>query len=255
MIENEGAAQLFQTRLQDKASQWDADPAWLGNVQVYAEPWGGFSFANAHTREALQRICEEEAVDVIAANPLFGVGGPGSGRPDETSAFIEWLKELGLGLGGPAIWLLHHENKLGQVSGDWNRQPDTLISLARDGDKPATKLKWEKTRWANQTPEGWRQKQLLEWITEHKGYRVLDVDLRGASDEELKTRIDAYLEQHPWASTNAILQSVDGADGRLRELLKSGIYALKPGPRGSNLYHLGGDLGGEVVPLPLIPHE
>jgi hypothetical protein len=266
MIENEGAAQLFQAKLADKAEQWDADPAWLENVRVYADPWGSFTFANPHTREALQRICDEEGVDLVVANPLFGVGGPGSGRPDETSAFIDWLKELGLGLGGPAVWLLHHENKLGQVSGDWNRQPDTLISLVRDGDMPATKLKWEKTRWANRVPEGWRQKWLLEWIVEHKGYRVADVDLRGASDEELRGRIDAYLEQHPWASTNAILQAVDGSDGRLRELLKSGRYALKAGPRGSNLYAIGenhaaevadfgGNLGAEVLSLPVNPHE
>jgi hypothetical protein len=255
MVENEGAAQLFQAKLKDKAEQWDADPGWLDNVRIYASPWGGFTFANPHTREALQRICDEETIDVVVANPLFGVGGPGSGRPDETSAFIDWLKELGLGLGGPAVWLLHHENKLGQVSGDWNRQPDTLISLARDGDMPATKLKWEKTRWANQTPEGWRQKWLLEWVTEHKGYRIVDVDLRGASDVDLKGRIDDYLVQHPWASTNAILQAVDGSDGRLRELLKSGVYAVKPGPRGSNLYHVGGDLSAEVIQLPGIPHE
>jgi len=259
MIENEGAAQLFQAKLQDKAEHWDADPAWLENVRVYAEPWGGFTFANPHTREGLQRICDEETIDVVVANPLFGVGGPGSGRPDETSAFIDWLKELGLGIGGPAVWLLHHENKLGQVSGDWNRQPDTLVSLARDGDEERTKLGWTKTRWANRPPEGWRKKWLLEWVVEHKGYRLLDVDLRGVSDEDLQDRLDEFLQEHPWASTNVTLQGVEGNDRRLRELLKSGRYATKQGPRGSHQYAIGSDLSldleAEVVPLPGTPHE
>jgi ribosomal protein L29 len=259
LIENEGAAQLFQTKLRDKAAQWDADPAWLENVEVYAEPWGSFTFANPHAREALQRICEEQRVDLIVANPLFGVGGPGSGRPDETSAFIDWLKELGLGLGGPAIWLLHHENKLGQVSGDWNRQPDTLVLLARDGDQERTKLEWAKTRWANRPPEGWRKKWLLEWTVEHKGYRLLNVDLRAVSDEQLQERLDAFLREQPRASTNAVLQRVEGNDSRLRELLKSSRYRVETGPRGSNLYSLasglGLDLEAEVVSFPGMPHE
>jgi AAA domain len=248
LVENEGAAQLFQTKLREKAEQWDAESAWLENVHVYAEPWGGFSFANAHTREALAELCDEKRIDLVVANPLFGVGGPGSGRPDETSAFIDWLKELGLGLGGPAVWLLHHENKLGQVSGDWNRQPDTLVSLAQDGDEQRTKLTWAKTRWANRMPEGWRKKQLLEWIVEHKGFKVLDVDLRGASDEEIKAEIEAFLGAHPRSPKQAILDNVAGRAERVRALLDAGvearIYDLEQGPRGAKLH----SLASEVVP-------
>ena len=113
--------------------------------------------------------------------------------------------------------------------------------------------------WANRPPEGWRKKWLLEWIVEHKGYRVLDVDLRGVSDEQLQERLDAFLGEHPRSSTNAVLQGVEGNDARLRELLKSGHYLAANGPRGSKLYSLGSDLGldfeAEVISLPGIPHE
>src|SRR4051794_34215156 len=42
MIENEGPAQLFQQKLEAKASDWDRGREWLDNVFVYAEPWGGY---------------------------------------------------------------------------------------------------------------------------------------------------------------------------------------------------------------------
>jgi hypothetical protein len=83
MIENERAAALFQQKLRDKGEQWgDAEPGWLANVYVYAEPWGSFSFAKAEARAQLLEFCDDQAIDVVFGNPLFGLGGPGSGRPE-----------------------------------------------------------------------------------------------------------------------------------------------------------------------------
>jgi AAA domain len=246
IIENENAPALFQQKLADKAEQWDADPSWRENVYVYAKPWGKFTFTSADARRHLREFCETERIDLITANPLFGVGGPGAGRPDETSAFVELLKELGLGLDGPAIWPLHHENKVGQVSGDWNRQPDTLIALARDGDNQATKLSWEKVRWTRQAPEGWRKKWLLEWETEHKGYTVLEVDLRGVSDTELEERIADFLSANPQSSKKTIENNVSGNSERIRMLLDAGVdagrYVREKGFRGAQLHSLAADV-------------
>jgi hypothetical protein len=259
IIENENAPALFQQQLADKLERWDADPSWRDNVYVYAKPWGRFTFASADDRRHLRAFCDDNRIDLIFANPLFGVGGPGSGRPDETSAFVDLLKELGLGLDGPAIWPMHHENKLGQISGDWKRQPDTVIQLDSDTDKQETKLTWDKVRWIRQRPEGWRKKWLLEWVPEHKGYNVLDVDLRAVSDEQLRERVDAFLDKHPRASTKTILERVEGNAARLRQVLKSGRYAVENGPRGANLYSLSSDLvldlEAEVMQLPGNAHE
>jgi hypothetical protein len=92
---------------------------------------------------------------------------------------------------------------------------------------------------------------------------VLDVDLRGASDDEIAERIDAHLAEHPWSSTKAVETAVLGSSNRKRELLKSGRYVSKPGNRGATLYalalakstDLAESLGGEVATLPGIPHE
>ncbi len=56
-----------------------------------------------------------------------GSASPLPGRPDETQAFVDWLVECGL-KSERAFWLLHHENKAGQISGDWGRHPDTKVS-------------------------------------------------------------------------------------------------------------------------------
>lgn len=242
LIENEGSAGLFQTKLQDKVDQWDCSYNWRENVFVYAEPWGGFTFADPAMREQLRMVCAVYQIDLIVANPLFGIGGPGSGKPEETSLFVDWLKEAGLWTGGPALWLLHHENKLGQVSGDWARQPDTVISLEQDGDAPRSKLTWEKVRWTGTPPEGWRKKILLDWEPEHKGYTLLDIDLTGVTDSQLLSRIDTYLEEHPWSSGTTITGAVKGNGRRQRELLKEGAktghYQTETGSRRAILYAL-----------------
>ena len=244
VIENESAPGLFQRKLQDKAEQWDKDSSWLENVYVFEEPWGRLSLADEESRRQLREFTAVHEIDLVVANPLLDVGGPGAGKPEDTSAFVGWLKELGLWNGGPAYWLLHHENKAGQVSGDWKRQPDTIASLSREGDLDRTRLTWEKLRWSNHPPEGWRKKQLLDWVTSHKGYQVSDIDVGAAStsDAELYSRLDEYLERNPGASTTTCTERVTGNEKRLSSLLKagaaSGRYASEPGLRGATLYSL-----------------
>ena len=214
------------------------------NVHVFEGPWGQLSLADESSRRQLREFCSSEDIDLVVANPLLDLGARGAGKPEDTSTFVGWLKELGLWNGGPAFWLLHHENKAGQVSGDWKRQPDTMASLSREGDLDRTRLTWEKLRWSNQPPEGWRKKQLLDWVTSHKGYTVSDVDLSSGKtpDAELYNRLDEYLERNPRSSTTTCTERVKGNEKRLSDLLKagaaSGRYHPEPGAKGATLYSL-----------------
>jgi hypothetical protein len=158
---------------------------------------------------------------------------------------VDWLVECGL-KSRRAFWLLHHPNKAGQVSGDWGRHPDTRIELLRDGDRPRTKLDWAKTRWARVPAEDFPKKWLLEWVPETQGYTVVDVDSIGASDDELRSRIDEYLRAHPWSSTTTVEKGVSGSNDKLRAILKSGRYDSVAGPRGATLWNLV-DLDSEGV--------
>jgi hypothetical protein len=239
VIENEGPPGLFQQKLAAKIESWQG-PAFRANVCLFKGPWGEFSFADAEAREALVAFCDEYEIDVVTANPTLGLGVAASGRPDETQAFVDWLVECGL-KSERAFWLLHHENKSGQISGDWGRHPDTKVALQQDGNQPRTKLDWAKTRWATLPSETIPKLCLLEWIIETQGYTVTQLDSVGASDAELEERIADYLAEHPWASTRSVIGHVTGTQSRIRELLNGERFDCVRGPRGSLLWNLTSD--------------
>ena len=219
VIENEGPPDLFQQKLAAKISSWDGpDPT--ANIFVFAGPWGEFSFANAEARAALNEFCDEHAIDVVTGNPTLGLGVAASGRPDETQQFVDWLVECGL-KSVRAFWLLHHENKAGQISGDWGRHPDTKVSLQQDGNRQRTKLDWAKTRWATLPTETIAKSCMLEWIVETQGYSVTDLVTAGVSDDELAERLDAFLADKPLSSTKTVLAGVQGTNERISNVLKT----------------------------------
>jgi hypothetical protein len=238
IIENEGPPSLFQQKLADKIDGWEGqDPT--GSLFVFTGPWGEFSFADPDARAALNDFCDQHRIEVVAANPTLGLGVSASGRPDETQQFVDWLVECGLKQ-HRAFWLLHHENKAGQISGDWGRHPDTKVALARDGNHQRTKLDWAKTRWATIDPE--KKMVMLEWVTDTQGYTVTDLTAVGATEDELDEGIVEYLTAHPWASTRLVQANVKGADKRIAYRLKKGLegdrFDCCDGPKNSKLWNV-----------------
>lgn len=218
VIENEGPPALFQEKLWAKQESWQG-PDFANNVHVFAKPWSKFSFADAGFRRALTEYSDENEIDVVVANPMFGVGGSASGRPDETQEFVDLLAECGL-RDRRAFWPLHHENKAGQISGDWGRHADTLVLLEPDGNRQRTKLTWKKTRWVTPGSEGHPRTVMLDWVVETEGYNVTEIDAAGASDPELVERLVDYLHHHPAASTRQVQESVKGTNRRISRLLE-----------------------------------
>jgi hypothetical protein len=217
LIENEGPAGLFQAKLASKQQSWDG-PDFTTNIHFYTSPWGAFSFADEQARKAITAYCDEHAIDIVMANPTLGLGVAASGRPDETQQFVNWLKACGLG-SRRAFWLLHHENKAGQISGDWGRHADTKVLLQPDGNRQRTKLTWEKTRWATLDPG--QRAVMLDWILDTQGYIVKPLDTVGASDDLLVERLTTYLAEHPATATKHVCEAVEGTDSRITELLKT----------------------------------
>ncbi len=243
LIENEGPAGLFQEKLIAKRESWDG-PGFAENLHVFALPWGRFTFADQPAREALTGYCDEHDIDVVMANPMLGLGVAASGKPNETQQFVDWLKECGL-TSRRAFWLLHHENKSGQISGDWGRHADTKALLQPDGLRQRTKLTWEKTRWATLDPE--QRAVILEWVTDTQGYIVTALDTGGASEEQLVERLTAYLNEHPLTATKHVCASVEGTDSRLTELLKSRPeFDSARGPHNATLWKLASSAEGQT---------
>jgi hypothetical protein len=234
LIENEGPGALTRFKLEAKAASWDG-PDFTDNLDVFTEPWGAFTFADEVARKLLTDYCDERSIDVVMANPTLELGVAGSGRPEETSEFVGWLKECGLD-DRRAFWLLHHLNKAGQISGDWGRHPDTKVLLQRDGNRQRTKLDWQKTRWATLDPE--QKAVMLDWIVETEGYEVKPLDT-GASDELLVERLVAYLRDHPATATKHVCKAVEGSDSRLTELLNNRPeFDCGHGPKNAKLWVL-----------------
>ena len=103
------------------------------------------SFSDAVDRERLAAYLNEAGVDVLIAGPIVSLGMIGGGTPDEVALFEAHLAALRELLERPLlVVLLHHTNQRGQISGAWDRVPDTLLLVVNTGK--ATRLRWEKAR-------------------------------------------------------------------------------------------------------------
>jgi hypothetical protein len=235
LIENEGPGALYQAKLTAKRESWDG-PDFSENVHLFLAPWGDFTFADRHARDALTSYCDGHDIDLVMANPTLGLGVAASGRPDETAAFVSWLVECGL-RGRRAFWLLHHLNKAGDISGDWGRHPDTRVLLEADGNRQRTKLTWRNTRWATLAPE--ERAVMLDWQVATEAYEVTPLDTVGATDEQLIEEITAYLAEHPASATKRVCDAIKGTDSRITGLLKTRAeFDCCDGPRGAKLWML-----------------
>jgi hypothetical protein len=203
MIENEGPKGPFIEKIERFADSWDG-PDFLHNVSFYEEPWGRFNLADRGMRDDLLAYTRDQKIDLVVAGPLRGLGMNGPGAPSETDAFLDLLKEAGLGT-EVAWWIVHHVNKAGQVSGDWDRHPDTLIRYAYEG-KRRNRLIWEKIRWGDQG----REPLVLEWLDHGVGYRVVDTTPEEVNWDELRDQIAAVIADKPGCSQNDIFEALKG---------------------------------------------
>lgn len=226
LIENEGPKAPYTEKLAQYASQWDG-PAFLPNVVVYEEPWGKFSLADRGMRDDLLQFAREHRIDLVCAGPLRGLGMAGPGAPSETDAFLDLLKDAGLGT-ELAWWIVHHVNKAGQISGDFDRHPDTLIRYTYEG-KRRNQLTWEKLRWGNQG----REPLLLEWLDQGVGYRILDTTPDDIDWHDLEQRALNAITAHPGCSQRDVETATSSKGERARTVVRRLLDTGQIADRGS----------------------
>lgn len=149
LIENEGPRPEFRRKLRAKLETNDRDLA--GRISVLEEPWAFLTLANEQHRRAIAlAIVQQNETDLLVFGPLVSAGEfPNGGTPDEIRRFEQHVAELRELVERPfAILLVHHENRAGQVSGAWERLPDTLMHITPQGHG-RTRLFWQKARWAS----------------------------------------------------------------------------------------------------------
>ena len=127
VIEHDGPRGRFRRKMRAKLAAWQGDDPG-GNLTFLAHPWGRLKLSVEEHRGTLAQYINKSEVDVLIAGPIVSLGMIGGGTPDEVAAFEAHLQALRDLLERPLlIVLVHHTNQRGQISGAWDRVPDTLM--------------------------------------------------------------------------------------------------------------------------------
>lgn len=150
-------------------------------------PWSEFTFADEELRTRLAAACTEFEADLLVAGPLVSLGAEGGGTPEEVSTFEALLADFRRRIPQPLlVWIVHHENKSGDVSGAWARVPDALMHVRLEG-RGQTKLHWRKARWSTVHDDHWT----LRWLADCEGFERTDEPERDVRSEVLALWGDA----------------------------------------------------------------
>jgi hypothetical protein len=220
VIENEGPRGMFSRQLARKAAAWDSQPSGLF---ILKEPWAAFSFRDPEHRKQLAAFIDEHQIDLIAPGPVAQIGMEGGGTPDDINRFMQYVYDVRSQTEREwAYWLTHHSNKVGDVSGAWDRVPDTLVHQTSNGHG-RSQIHWRKVRWASSI-HGATQK--LAWAPGFS-FTAEEPD-EGVTDADVGSMILDYVADHPGIGWRPVREELGGnaeraatirdeliADGRL----------------------------------------
>src|SRR5262249_10287656 len=128
LLENESPRPEHRRTLREK---FEAGWQTAGDaLRVYEEPWQAFTFAEEQQCDELVRYADREQLDLLIVGAVARVGMQGGGTLDDITRFVGLFADVQRRVERPlAILLIHHENRLGRISGAWEGSPDTLIHL------------------------------------------------------------------------------------------------------------------------------
>jgi hypothetical protein len=243
IIENEGPRGKFRQMLSEKKETWARTP-FSGNLTVLEEPWTQFTLQQDEHRLGLAEHVMVNDVDVVLMGPLVTLGMVGGGTPDEVSRFEALVAQTRASCKRPfALWVVHHENKSGDVSGAWERVPDTMCHVQPQGNGH-TLLHWRKARWSS---ENHGTSLELIW-TAGRSFELKEAEERDPWSEML----DAFRSNDEWRTAKEagklIGLSEHDAKKVLAGLVRRGEMRFEKGPQGrhatAQCYRLEGALGG-----------
>jgi hypothetical protein len=226
LIENEGPRAKFRQMLAKKATSWNGRPSFVPNVHVLEEPWTRFTLQLESHRQQLALHVTREGIDVVVMGPLATLGMVGGGTPDEILAFEALLGETRVLIEREvAFWVIHHENKAGDVSGAWERVPDTLCHVQAQGNGH-TRIYWRKARWSSEYHGTTLD---LAWI-EGRSYQVKATADRDYHAELLDAATDKWLTVDQYRIL--ISGNKDNVRDALNNLHERGELEFMVGPPG-----------------------
>lgn len=234
-LENEGPRGNFREKWDAKITAWQGPPL-DGHLRVVEEPWAAFTFEKELHREALAAVVVEHEIDVLIVGPVATLGIQGGGTPAEINDFVQLVEQTRRLVGRPlAVVLIHHENRAGQISGAWERVPDTLVHVTAQGHGK-TRLLWKKTRWASDLHgTSWH----LAW---RPGESFELEDKPEVTEDTIADGILAAITANPGGSWSKIRDHVTGKTidaQRIRDRLLAGGTIINTAARDGyfNLWH------------------
>lgn len=227
IIENEGPRGKFRQMLSEKKESWQGAP-FSPQITVMEEPWTQFTLQVPEHREGLAHHISEHEIDVVVMGPLVTLGMVGGGTPDEVSKFEALVGQTrALCSRVFALWVIHHENKAGDVSGAWERVPDTLCHVQAQGNGH-TRIVWRKARWSS---ENHGKAIDLTWA-EGRAYELVE-QMEVDHHAEL---IAAFTEDNEWRTVKESAAFVGHKERMVKEaladLVERGEFEFQKGPPG-----------------------
>lgn len=227
VVENEGPRAFWRRMLRTKFEAF-GDAGVRDNLYFLAEPWSRFTLGSLDHRVAIAEEVDRVEADLLVLGPLATVGMVGGGTPDEISRFEGLLRDVRARVGRPlAFWIVHHENKSGDVSGAWERVPDTLVHVQGAGNGH-TRFVFRKARWSS---ERHGTTLNLAW-SEGRTFDVVEDVARDLYAETL----EAFGTDDQWRTYKETAELVKCRPGEaksvLAELTRRGDLMFEVGPAG-----------------------
>ncbi len=238
LIENEGPRGPFRETLAHKLARWSGE-SFVDRVRVLEEPWAQFTLSDPLFREAIANEITAQQTQLVVVGPLASLGAKGTGTPDDVTDFAALISDLRSRTPQPfAIWIVHHENKAGDVSGAWERLPDTLVHVSAQGNGH-TRVLWRKVRWSSRLHN---TSVTLTWddsnfLIEEKKERDYESELLVAmaqSDETWFTSRDC-LKALKDASEDGKAANREKVEAALEAMRESGRAIYEVGPQGRHV--------------------
>ena len=239
MIENEGPRGKFRRKLDEKFASWNGHPPFTTRVHVLEEPWTRFSLREESHRLALAASVASLELDLVVMGPLVTLGMVGGGTPDEVAEFEELIRVTRALVERPfGFWVVHHENKAGDVSGAWERVPDCLVHVQAQGNGH-TRLVWRKARWAD---ESHGTSLDLLWAA-GRSFTVRSEDSRDLHQEVR----ELYAASDEWRTAKEVAKAIHAREEPTKKALQALVqleeiaYLVGPPGRGNRAqcYRLG----------------
>lgn len=230
LIENEGPRGPFRRRLRDKVRKWQGK-SFSENVAVLDEPWTKFTLTDPHYRRGIAKEIQRTKTQLVIVGPLASLGAKGTGTPDDVNEFSALIADLRTRVNQPfALWIVHHENKAGDISGAWERVPDTLVHVTAQGNG-RTRLHYRKVRWSSSL--------------HNTGATLLWADNTGFTIEQKAERdwhaeIKAFLLEHPRSPQRQVEEALDATTSVRKTLRDDAAFEYEPGPNRSKLWSVKG---------------